>query len=266
MDRNRLFLPLDTPPRIKRIAAGVHERGTDPHFRLPGHWYFHIYSYEAELTLDGRRYEIRPGYAGLIPPVGQVEYRFYGRCAHLFAHFEPGPSTGQLIPFPVMQDLGLRYLPLTDAFHQAIQWFDSQPSRAEAWLWHTLWQLAASSNKSPAVPREPEPNHPAIRRVCQLIEQHLWKQLVPMKLADQVDLSLIHLRRLFRQQTGQPLAAYIRRRRALHARHLLQHTSLPIKTIAEQVGLPDPHLFNKIIRRELGVSPKAVRQGRGSPP
>jgi transcriptional regulator GlxA family with amidase domain len=44
------------------------------------------------------------------------------------------------------------------------------------------------------------------------------------------------------------------------ARHLLLNSTLPIKVIAREVGIPDPHLFNKIIRRELGKAPREVRK------
>jgi len=40
---------------------------------------------------------------------------------------------------------------------------------------------------------------------------------------------------------------------------LLVYSTLPVKVIASEVGIPDLHLFNKTIRRELGHSPRAIR-------
>ena len=44
------------------------------------------------------------------------------------------------------------------------------------------------------------------------------------------------------------------------ARYLLEHSTMPIKAIARDVGIPDLHLFNKTVRRELGKSPREVRK------
>jgi transcriptional regulator GlxA family with amidase domain len=40
----------------------------------------------------------------------------------------------------------------------------------------------------------------------------------------------------------------------------LRNTQLPIKTIAAQVGVSDPRLFNKLIHKSLGASPQEVRR------
>jgi len=68
-----------------------------------------------------------------------------------------------------------------------------------------------------------------------------------------------HLTRLFHTTYGVTISAYIRQRRAERARHLLLHSTLPIKAIAAQVGIADLHLFNKTIRRVLHDSPRRVR-------
>jgi transcriptional regulator GlxA family with amidase domain len=55
------------------------------------------------------------------------------------------------------------------------------------------------------------------------------------------------------------VVGYIRRLRTERARHLLVNSTLPVKAVAVQVGLPDLQQFNKVIRRELGRSPREVR-------
>jgi transcriptional regulator GlxA family with amidase domain len=44
------------------------------------------------------------------------------------------------------------------------------------------------------------------------------------------------------------------------ARHLLNASTLAIPAIAAAVGISDLQAFNKTCRRELGASPRAVRQ------
>jgi transcriptional regulator GlxA family with amidase domain len=65
--------------------------------------------------------------------------------------------------------------------------------------------------------------------------------------------------RLFRRHLETTPVAYIRKRRAEHAKHLLIHTTLPMKSIARQIGLTDLQQFNKLLRKTLGRSPRAIR-------
>jgi transcriptional regulator GlxA family with amidase domain len=73
-----------------------------------------------------------------------------------------------------------------------------------------------------------------------------------------------HLTRLFRQDTGHTVVGYVRRRRMERARHLLIASTLAIPAVAATVGIPDLQAFNKTCRKELGASPRAVRQAAGA--
>lgn len=59
--------------------------------------------------------------------------------------------------------------------------------------------------------------------------------------------------------TGQTVIGYVRARRAQRARHLLRRSTLPIKTIAAQVGVPNLGQFNHLMRAQCGQSPRAIR-------
>ena len=98
--------------------------------------------------------------------------------------------------------------------------------------------------------------HPApVERARQLIELRLSEPLSVKDLAKEVGLSHNHLTRLFHAAVGDTVIGYIHQRRVQRARHLLEHTTLPIKTIAAQVGVEDPRLFYKLIRAHLGWPP-----------
>ena len=78
-----------------------------------------------------------------------------------------------------------------------------------------------------------------------MIELRLAETLSVKALADEVGISHNHLTRLFRAAVGDTVIGYIRQRRVQRARHLLEHTTLPIKTVAAQVGIEDPrHSIN----------------------
>jgi len=46
------------------------------------------------------------------------------------------------------------------------------------------------------------------------------------------------------------------------ALHLLKHTTMAVKTIAAEVGLPDLHFFNKTIRAATGLGPREYRESQ----
>src|SRR5579875_1356798 len=80
-------LDLSQPPQIYGQGRGIHGvRRLVDDFRLPELWSLHLYSYYAELEVDGRTFPIAPGLVSLVPPGAQIQYRYRGRSTHLFAH------------------------------------------------------------------------------------------------------------------------------------------------------------------------------------
>jgi len=200
---------------------------------------------------------IEPGCATLIPPGVAMVYRFRGRSPHVYAHFTVGPAVGDdpRALIPVIQPLGDRFEPMARALEEAVGWFATQPHRASVRLRDLLWQLTEGGESTGG-----EGGRPEVREAVQLIERRLPEPLRVPTIAREVGLSHNHLLRLFREATGQTIAGYIRRRRAERARHLLQHTTMPINAVAASVGITDLQAFNKTIRREFGRSPRALRR------
>ncbi len=253
----RYRLPLGAGIRLTRVQEGRHDQRPMAHISLPNHWYFHLYSYRADLTVNGARIPIRPGYSGIIRPGDKVHYRWFALSTHLFAHFEPIDPNSQSVAIPAMQDLGDRFDEIARRLDVAIRCFPSQPGRAATRVCDILWDIALPE-QGPAVAWESAPN-PIIRAACQHIEQWLEDRITVAEIGRKVDVTPSYLTRLFRLHLGTTVLGYVRQRRAARARYLLTHSSLPLKAIATQVGLPDPHHFNKTIRREFGVSPSQMR-------
>ncbi len=245
-------LPLGQPPQIAMTAVATHGAQRVETYRLPGLWCVHLYDYEAELVLDDTPLAIRPGYASLIAPGVGMEYRFRGMSRHIYAHFRVAPRAGPCRPVPAVQDVRGDFPALSAAFADVPRWAVTQPHRARARLWDILWQLSE--------PRATVESRSPIERVCELVETHLAEPLYVGELARQVGLSQNHLTRLFRAAQGETVMQYIRRRRVERARQLLTSSTLSVKTIAVEVGIPDLHLFNKVIRDAFGQSPRALRR------
>ena len=261
MDAAVWQMSLKNPPQLVQAGRAVHGRSRAvEEFQLPELWSLHLYSYDGTVAIDGRELAISPRCAGITPPNARIIYRFRGESRHVFAHFRL-PEGGDLVAMPAMQDLGDAFGPLTRALEEAAGWLPSQPRRASVRLWDVLWQLAGQ----PVAERAPHQRlHPALSRAVRDIELMLSQPLVIPAVARRAEISHNHLTRLFRAQFGVTIEGYIRQRRVERALHLLAHTTLTVKTIAGEVGLPDLHFFNKTIRGAAGLSPREYREQRGA--
>ncbi|MFF5436754.1 helix-turn-helix domain-containing protein [Streptomyces achromogenes] len=111
----------------------------------------------------------------------------------------------------------------------------------------------------------PETRHRVMaERVLTFIKQNLHDpELSPPVIAAAHHISLSYLHRVFRQWSqGEPVAAWIRRRRLEGARRDLADPLLrgtPIHTIAARWGLPRASDFTRAFRAAYGVCPKEFR-------
>jgi AraC-like DNA-binding protein len=259
-------MPLGAPPQIAAAGDSVHGvHQLCERYAPLGVWCVHLYRYRARLSINGEWFEIQPGRATILPPDAVLEYRYEGPSVHAYCHFQlrsEGGAAVEQILMPAMLDLGPRFNVVNDQLEQVITGRAASPARATASLWDLLWTLSDAS-PGPATPTPASgATFPApLRKVMQAIELRLAEPLYVEDLAREVDLSHNHLIRLFRTHVGQTPVAYLRSRRVERALQLLRHTTLPIKAVARQVGIGDLHLFNKIMRREMGLSPRRLRKG-----
>ena len=256
MSSSRVTVPvvrLDLPPEVVSLGVGVHgvtRRGDV--YQLPDLWQLHLYGYDADLTVDGVEYRIRPGHTSLIPPGAVAWFRYRGRSEHRYAHLRMGDSgTPQTVP--LMQDAGAETPALAGLLDHAIAAWPSTPARAVAAVWTALWQVAGLADETAS--------QGAVGLAMAYIESHLTGPLTIPEVARAVGLSHNHLTRLFHAATGDTVVAYLRRRRLDRAHHLLRHSTMPIASVAASVGIHDLQSFNKACRREFGASPRAIRTG-----
>ncbi|WP_371405269.1 AraC family transcriptional regulator [Kribbella sp. NBC_00662] len=246
-------LHLAAPPEVVNLGAGIHGvRQRRDVFRLPDLWQLHVYNYTAELTLDGTAYTVAPGYVSITPAGASVQFDYLGRSEHLYAHFRP-QRTGSPSHVPAVQDAAGAAPFLSSLLRSAIESSPSGSGRTTAEVWTALWRIAELT------PATTEAGHPAVAAAIAYIEANLAQPLTVPALARLAGVSHNHLTRLFQHETGQTVIAYIRTRRMNRARHLLVSSTLSIPAVAASVGIPDLQAFNKTCHRELGASPRAVR-------
>ena len=218
------------------------------------HWYLHYYMYPFDLVLDEKKYRMEAGSLSFVPPGVAMRYHYPPRaCEHFYAIFKwkrpPERELDKLVfnPQEVPAD--------TQATMEiAARAFPTTPAQSTALLWSLLWRLLGDK-APPAFSEDPLVNH-----ACEMIEWYLDHPLQVGEIAQQLGVSHNHLTRKFRAAMGETAISYLTRRRMERARLLLQQTTLPVKKIADECGVPDPHTFNKMVRRHFGCAPRALRE------
>ncbi|OKP88488.1 hypothetical protein A3844_07225 [Paenibacillus helianthi] len=79
-------------------------------------------------------------------------------------------------------------------------------------------------------------------------------------MAELLDCSAGHLSRIFKKETGSSLITYLTRIRMDKAKELLLRTDASLQEIAEGIGIPDVIYFNRLFKKQVGVSPGRFKQ------
>jgi transcriptional regulator GlxA family with amidase domain len=122
--------------------------------------------------------------------------------------------------------------------------------------------LSSTSGANKRNPRRdscPQTLHPAIRRVCRLIQEKPAEPWQRDRAALLIHLNASHFSELFHGETGLPFGAYVEKTRIGHAKNLLVSSRMPITEIAETVGYRDLGTFERAFRRQVGACPRKFR-------
>ena len=83
-------------------------------------------------------------------------------------------------------------------------------------------------------------------------------------MAEHVGLSSGYLCRIFKEETGVSINAYINNLRMTYAGELLADKNSYIKEVAISVGFEDQLYFSRLFKRYYGVTPSEYRAGGAS--
>jgi AraC family transcriptional regulator len=104
-----------------------------------------------------------------------------------------------------------------------------------------------------------------LKQLLAYIEDHLDGDLSLVEVAAIVDLSVSHLKTLFRQSTGVSVHQYVIRRRVDRAGELLRAGKLSTSEIALATGFAHQSHLARHMRRQLGVTPSMMRDADRQP-
>ena len=140
-------------------------------------------------------------------------------------------------------------------FEEMIQFHSHDPERAAVRLWDLLHQM----RREPTGSRPQEALHPHLQIALSMIRSRQSEKIRVGQVARAMGVSHNHLTGLFQKRFGCGAIRYIQRERLARACHPLAHSSLAAKSIAIEIGIPDLHYFNKLIRQATGRSPRNYR-------
>lgn len=253
-------LDLDVRPVIAQCGLCLHGVRTTESFCMKGLWSLHAYRYQGEMRVEGGTYPFRAGYISLIPPGMTVEWRFPHHAAHYYAHFRAAVAKETPRRHPHLLDMGEGFERFAEQFEGLIQFHSSERARGDVRLWDMLYQIRGS----PRVCRV-HSLHSNLQIALSIIRNHHSETLRVGEIAKRMGVSHNHLTQLFQAEFGHGAREFIRRERITRACHLLLHSSVSIKTIAIEVGVPDLRYFNKLVRHATGMSPRLYRQKSKTP-
>ena len=99
-----------------------------------------------------------------------------------------------------------------------------------------------------------------IQRVLEYINLHLGDHISNEELAINASMSVSHLSKLFKNETGKTMTEYIAFLRCKKAAYLLKQTHLPVQEISSYVGYPDNNYFVKVFKRNYSMTPTEFRK------
>jgi transcriptional regulator GlxA family with amidase domain len=99
-----------------------------------------------------------------------------------------------------------------------------------------------------------------IQKAFVLMETNLDRALSLGEVASSVNLSVSHLRLLFKAATGMSPAQYFKVLKMKEAKSLLETTFLNIKQIAARIGSKDMSHFMRDFKKAYGMAPKQYRE------
>ncbi|MFC6333213.1 helix-turn-helix domain-containing protein [Paenibacillus septentrionalis] len=99
---------------------------------------------------------------------------------------------------------------------------------------------------------------PRIKKIVDYIHLHFAETVEIEMLADMANLHAVYLGKLFKDNTGFTIKAYLNRVRVNHAEQLLAGGKSSVSEVAEQCGFRDIFYFSKVFKKTKGYAPSVV--------
>lgn len=95
--------------------------------------------------------------------------------------------------------------------------------------------------------------------VKQYLDEHYNEKIVLDELAERFYINKYYLTRIFKEQYGSSIHAYLRQVRITKAKQMLRFTSEKVETIGRKCGIGEANYFCRIFKKVEGVTPSEYR-------
>lgn len=99
-----------------------------------------------------------------------------------------------------------------------------------------------------------------IFHLCKQLSENITQNWTLEKMAEAIELSIPHLQKLFKTETGTSPQAFLHEQRLEKARELLEADHEQICQIGRLVGIPDESHFTRDFKKKYDLTPTAYRK------
>lgn len=129
-----------------------------------------------------------------------------------------------------------------------------EPVAVAAWSERVVDALAARHRRTPT-------RTSTLELVRRYVDRHFTDPRMRLRsVATSVGVSPFHISHLFRSELDTTFRDYVTQRRVRHAQRLLEQTRLDMTQVARASGFGTPVQLRRVLLRETGATPSAVRQ------
>ncbi len=241
--------------------VGVFALGAEWNYRGVRSPFWRLYHNDAPgaaLRVGGRRLELTPDLAWLVP--AGVTFDCVGAPGprHLWIHFSPGVGAAR-------DWLEPRALRLTPPLKALVGWLRRTlaEARPEPWTTGQVGQALLHAVFAACGPEAVRPAEPRLRALLLAIERRLANPPEVAELAAMAHLSESRFARWFRERSGESPASYVRRRRVAEACRRLAFTDDSVEQVADALGFANRFHFSRVFKAVLGETPGSFKRRRG---
>lgn len=221
-----------------------------------------VHAGEARITVDGHRHDLPADHVCCLLP-GHTELFEFSRTSRthhswLALHFEPLSMElrDRLSGLIFAHALTRRMSELMELGLSVMRRRSAGDGPILLHLGGAFFHAFAAAHEAQDLDRPvPQP----VARARRYIESHHAQPVELHDVAKAAGVTENHIVRLFSKHVGHTPMRYLWRVRVQHGADLLRDTGLSIGEIAYRVGFSTPYHFSRLVKQQLGLSPKQVR-------
>lgn len=99
-----------------------------------------------------------------------------------------------------------------------------------------------------------------VHKIYKDVREHLYEKITPGMIGKRLGVSVPHLCRIFKEETGKTITQYVNEKKIGEARQLLEQTSLSVIQISLQLDFSSQNYFQYIFKKITGMTPTAYRK------